>query len=475
MKKFFSTKFGKRVPVAVLMLVLAVVLGAVLADYVGPETTMLQRTVYCMGVIGTVVSALAFLFLGLPGLALGYGFILVLLLPRVLPEPWNRYFSFVYLAALLGLPPLLKRRPQKQGSPAKPEKTAPMDISSEEAPIFVLQNLNGRVYQLLRGAGRLCAYRVGGELRGINTEQVVGSGHPRPLGPRDFSVPLDDIRSLKFKPNGTYGVTVHLKAGRKRLSLAPFGGTSPEALERFFRGIAPGAAPEKTPPERGNPARRAILNRVQVGLLVAIGVINLPWLFLDVPYRLFSVLSLLPFPITVGLICAFPKDVTLTEVKGKGDGRAQMLYPLVFSGFGPALRTLMDFNFLAWKPMLLWCLGLLVAVVALLAICSRECRKISMLLCTAFLSLFFCVGAVGQVNYLLDFSQPVQTAAVIEEMHISTSSKGPDSYYLNVVTEDGKHMELQVGKEKYESLTEGDAVTVSISNGALGIPYADAQ
>ena len=98
-----------------------------------------------------------------------------------------------------------------------------------------------------------------------------------------------------------------------------------------------------------------------------------------------------------------------------------------------------------------------------------------MLLCTAFLSLFFCVGAVGQVNYLLDFSQPVQTAAVIEEMHISTSSKGPDSYYLNVVTEDGKHMELQVDKEKYESLAVGEAVTVSISNGALGIPYADAQ
>lgn len=352
MKDFFSKPTGKRVAIGLVLIAIAVALGILLdGKFTGPDSLMLHRLIYIVCVIGLGLGGLAFIFLSWWGLLLGVGFVLVIALPQALPDPWNRYFSFLYLASLFGIRPL-----------------------------------------------------------------------------------LDWLKKRKKAPSKKATVT-QKKSHRTKL--------------RQFR----------------------------TGLMIAIGAIALPWMFLDVPYKLFSALSLLPFPVTLATICLFPDDISLDENKHKkAGGRVEFFMPLIFSGFAPALRTLFDFNFLTWKPFLIYSSILLVLIAVLLLVYYKELRhRIGYLLAILFTCIFFCIGAIGQFNYLLDTSGPQRQSAIVTDMHISTSSKSPDRYVLTVITLSGTEMELQTSKEHYNSLSVGDHVTVYIKEGGLGIPYAVAD
>ena len=139
----------------------------------------------------------------------------------------------------------------------------------------------------------------------------------------------------------------------------------------------------------------------------------------------------------------------------------------------PCLRLLFDFNILDWPRLLVFAAVLLAAAFCALYFFNQPLRKkIGSLFVAVFLCAFFAVGAVGQLNYLLDFSQPQSKTAQITDMHISTSSKSPDRYTLTVCTNEGIEMDLQVSKADYQALKIGDSVTVFILSGGLGIPYA---
>jgi len=350
MDKHLQKPTVRRIILGLLLIALAVALGILLGDtHLGPETSMQQRMTFIVCVFGLGLGGFLFLFLGWRGFLLGIGFVLVIALPRALPDPWNRYFAFVYLAALLGLRPLLnwlKKRKKTSNKPAVPRK-------------------------------------------------------------KD---------------------------------------------------------------------RRTMLKQVRMGLMIAICAIALPWLFLDVPYKLFSVLSLLPFPIILTLVCLFPDEITMDEkMVEKTGGNVEFVMPWMASVFAPALRTLSDFNFLTWKPLLILSVLLLVVIAVLLLVFREDLRRrIGYLLCILLITSFFCFGAIGQVNYLVDTSEATRQDAVITDMHISTSSKGPDRYILTVITDSGEEMDLMVAKEEYQALSVGGSVTVSIKNGGLGIPYAGA-
>lgn len=489
MKKFFTSPFGKRVLVAILLVAIAVALGIGMQDFLGKESPMLHRFLYCLVVFGTGLGGLCCLY-SYPAILYGYFFVLLIVLPKVLPEPWNRYFSFVYLAGLLLVPALLKRRKKRPES--DPEEDLALEDEEEElleeqllpdeGSVLAYQHISGRFFQLFRRSGQLCAYRIGGEIKGINPDLVLHAGEQRPLGKKDFSIPLEEIRSIKMKENETYGVIIHMKAAGKLYQFVPVGNDeqSVESLSAFFRQLAPSAVSEdeivaEAPVEARSLQRRKTLQVVCNVLLGAVAVIALPWLFLDVPYKLFATLSLLPFPIALALACIFPEDITINESRRKST-KVSVLNVLVFSGFAPALRSLLDFNFVSWTKLLFWVLGLAAVIAILLYIFCAECRKkVSTVLAIAFFAMFFCFGAVTQLNFLLDFSNPVEKAAVIEEMHISTSSKSPDTYNLDVVTSDSQKLELKVSREQYETLSVGDSVTVYIQEGALHIPYAYAD
>ena len=76
-----------------------------------------------------------------------------------------------------------------------------------------------------------------------------------------------------------------------------------------------------------------------------------------------------------------------------------------------------------------------------------------------------------------DFSknEAVKEEAVISEMHISTSSKSPDSYIIDVIKSDGSEQELNISKSEYEALSVGDSIEVYTYPGALGIRHSEAE
>lgn len=350
MKNFLPKPAGKQIVVGLLLIASAAILGILLADkFSGPDSSMIHRLIFVVCVIGLGLGGFAYIFIGWRGLVMSLGFVLVIALPKALPDPWNRYFSFLYIAALVGVPPLIAWHRNKKKSPNE---------------------------------------------------------------------------SARKKPNNL----------------------------------------------------RTMLKRLRVGLLIAIGAIALPWLFLNVPYKLFSALSLLPFPVVLTTICMFPDEVSLDDTAKKRGGRIEFAMPLICSVFAPVLRAMMDFNFLSWTPLLIQAGVMLILIGVVLLVFYKELRqRIGYFLCVLLVCSIFCVGCIGQLNYLLDFSAPRQQTAVITDMHISSGSKSPDRYILTVVTQSGVEMDLMTSEEHYDSLSQGESVTVYIKDGGLGIPYAMAD
>lgn len=478
MKKAKTQQFVLRLITGLALIGTAVIFAFALDGFTGPESTMMQRMIFIMAVMGVGLGGLGCIFFGLWGALGGLFFVLLLSLPRVLPDPWNRYYAIVYILFLCSLKPLRKwfakgkSAPTPEITPEEPAAREDADFRLPDHSVVAMNNFSGRTYQIFRRAGQISGYRVGGELRGIDFDKI----RTAPGDVPDFTYGLDEIQKIRVKPHGMYGICITLRAGGHTYYFVPTALSDEAALEDFFRPLAPEAIPKRQDPQpvtQTQQQRRAMLSKIRTGLLVVIALINLPWLFLNVPYKLFAALALIPCPAVLVLACLFPQDVTLDENKKNANGRIELVTPLVFSGMGPCLRLLFDFNILDWPRLLLFAAVLLAVIsFALYYFHTSLRKKIGTLIAAVFLCTFFAVGAVGQLNYLLDFSQPQSQTAQISDMHVSTSSKSPDRYVLTVSTKEGIEMDLQVSKAEYQALKPGDQVTVFILPGGLGIPYA---
>ena len=511
MKKFFQSKFGKRVLISLGLLVLAVGLGFLFSGFTGAESAMWQRCVFCLASFGTGLSALFFLLIGWPGLFAGYAIVLIQFLPELLPEPWDRYYAVAYLALLLLVPVIQKqwkkahpekrkksggtKRAKKAAQPDEP--AAPADEAEmENVPDFVLNGesllahflISDRNYQMIRTPGELRAYRVGGELRGIDATLLQDPKQPlRPLGKKDLVFPLDETLRITMKTKYDSRLDrdvliVTLRSGRHTHRMTCFAQNS--QIRAFFARCTSNCVekkkktPEKSkvPEKPADRSRVAALRKANVALAVFAGLVDLPWLFLNVPYRLFAILALLPPLIALALCCIFPDDTTLTDSKRAESSRASFTGVMIIGSLVPTLRTLLDFNFPQWGRLLLISAVVCVVLLVLVLLLSTEWRvKKSALICVGFALLYYSVGFTAQVNYVFDRAEPTSCEAVVEEIRISTSSKSPDTYDLTVVLPDGQTQELSVAQEFYEQTEIGDTVTVETYSGALGIAYADAH
>lgn len=217
--------------------------------------------------------------------------------------------------------------------------------------------------------------------------------------------------------------------------------------------------------------KREKLKKVRKGLMIYIAAVGLPWLFLDVPYDLFTAAALLPFPAVILLLALFPEDTTLSE-DPKVSTRVELLAPMFFSVIAPGLR-MFDSNFLTLKPLFLWTAGLTPIVVGILWVRCREIRtQVLTFLAAAVLSLLFCFTATAHLNYLLDSGDIRDLPVVVTDMYVINPSKGPDRYVLTVVGEERFQTDLAVSRKDYEALQVGQTISIQISDGGLGIPYA---
>ena len=136
MKKPSTQQFVFRLIAGLAMIGLAVYFALTLDGFTGPESTMLQRTIFILSVMGVGLGGLGCIFFGILGALGGLVFVLALTLPRVLPDPWNRYFSLVYILFLFAIKPLTKWLSQQKNAKATPKQSPPAEFPEDNDPIL---------------------------------------------------------------------------------------------------------------------------------------------------------------------------------------------------------------------------------------------------------------------------------------------------------------------------------------------------
>lgn len=493
-------KLGKRITVGLCLMVLGLlILGAGVLFF--DMELGIPRLIWLGLLTGLILGGVVCMFMGAGGILYGFGFVVLLLMPYIadyLPEPFDRYYIVVYVLALIGFIAFHRKKDEKEAEELERELEEELEELQKELdeagetydepmdfPLIIgLQNSTGRAYQVIRTTGELRFYRCGGELKGPDVDSIQNSRNSlRPLGDKDFAIPLDSIQRITCKEleGNIYGCSAKVKSTGKNITLVPFVLTEDQEFMDFWNGIMPGETSSK--PKKDETGilpepdlkRKGILKKVRAGMYIYLIATIVPWMFLNVPYVLFSVLNLLVMPVVLVLAALFPGEVTLSESRKNGEKRVAFYYPLLASVFAPVLRSTIDFNILDWMRVLVISAVLAVALFVIFMLCTKEWKVWKGVLGLVGLALvFYCPGAVMQVNWCFDFSEPTLEIAELTEKHISTGSKTPDSYMLNVQLPDGGELELQTDEIAYEILEVGDPVEVYTWKGLLGIPYAEA-
>ena len=330
--------------------------------------------------------------------------------------------------------------------------------------------------------GELFFFKLGPKWDEDNQKRIE-SGEEPVLKRGDFSIPVNEITKLRIREvqqddDNPFDSFFSIYVRNKRYYLAANFAANGAMLERYLREHAPKEAQDerRTKPRfvpSVNQRRRKIIKYIYLALCALALLAGLAWLFLDVPYELFGWLSLIPFPALMTLYCLFPNEITITENKAAAHGRVVASITLFLFSAPAAIRFLMDFNILAWGRFWIVVGVLLLGLLLPIFLCSEECQKQKvLLLAVAFALLVYLVGATGEINYLLDREPPQEWNGVVTDMHISTSRKSPDRYYLEVETSNQSY-NLMVGEAMYDETIVGDKVLVLGYPGALGIPYAE--
>ena len=84
------------------------------------------------------------------------------------------------------------------------------------------------------------------------------------------------------------------------------------------------------------------------------------------------------------------------------------------------------------------------------------------------LAAIFCLHIAYNLNWALDFSEPMQCSTRIAEKDYSTGKN--ERYYFTAYI-DGKMVEFEVGSEVYDKYNKGANITVNVHKGALGMTY----
>ena len=404
------------------LLALAVALGFLLENFTGPDSKMWQRLVFICAVMGTGLSGLLCTFMGWLGVLFGYGGVLLIglirVLPEILPEPWNRYYVFLYLLLLFAYPAIKKKRAKKA---KKKDAPKPEQKESKEAPGLKSQDvllvhglIGGNYYQLIRTTGEIRAYFLGGELTGVKEELMQDPNKPpRAPGKKDLSIQIDSIQSVEIKEypeNSAYEYALIIKAGRK-YRFCPITSGEIEKYAAFFKPwIKKNNGVKKSDL---NKKRLEMVRKIHTGYCAYILLVSLCWLFLEVPYKLFSALTMIGLPGLLALYVALPDYYTIFE-KTRSTPNISITLPAFGASIAVSLRTLMDFNILQWGRLLAMCgIAFVVCMVVLMLLTKEWKYKKTALLYFAFILIFYLPGALGQINCAFDAHIPQVSAAEV--------------------------------------------------------------
>lgn len=154
------------------------------------------------------------------------------------------------------------------------------------------------------------------------------------------------------------------------------------------------------------------------------------------------------------------------------DARADLSLPFILPGFVLALRSVWDFEFLEWLPILkLAIVGSMVLTILLVGADRGMRERRLAFLVFLFLSSFYTFGAMAQTNALLDRSegQVFQTQVLAKRI-----SSGKSTTYYFMVDPWGPRSqpnELSVSRALYQATPVGQSVCVWLRKGSLRVPW----
>lgn len=214
--------------------------------------------------------------------------------------------------------------------------------------------------------------------------------------------------------------------------------------------------------------RAARLRKTFWALKIAALAIDLPWMYLPVPYRLFAILSLLPLPVCLALYCIFPKNAVLVGVT---EEQANCLTTMGVAIILPLIRGLSEFHVLQWTPLvMLSALSAAVLSAVVLPLTKEWREKTAPLLTLLFILVLYSAAAILQINYLAERGVPAQQTAIVLDQSCEQSGK-TTKYYLTLKTEAGKRVQICVDSDQYCDTNVGDTLDISLHDGALWIPF----
>lgn len=193
---------------------------------------------------------------------------------------------------------------------------------------------------------------------------------------------------------------------------------------------------------------------------------------------LWSITCLLIMVISIGLYFVYPQYFSVMGRKEyKRVGYTAKVKHLDFAIMAPALaltlRSLSDFYFPNWAPLLI--AGAVVGFAAsiIMYIFSREVREnTSLIVVVLLLSMFVSCGLVGQLNHLANYGADEPQTCTVIDTERDDGGRHADQYYCSVSLESGVEMEIPISGSVYNKLQAGDMVTIFAGQGAFGIEYA---
>lgn len=185
---------------------------------------------------------------------------------------------------------------------------------------------------------------------------------------------------------------------------------------------------------------------------------------------LWLALWLILLAIPAVLVMILPGYFTLIPVdKGKKADAWELylsLFPYIFGMLVMKENNWLD-DGVFWKV-----IGIGAAVCFAVLILAEEFRREPMwLIIFAFIGGLFGVGVVAEANELLPHNPPQAYILEVEGTHKSGGRNR--SYYCEITLPDGQEESLEISRNLYDSLEEGDHVRVEVGEGFFGIEYAN--
>jgi hypothetical protein len=192
-----------------------------------------------------------------------------------------------------------------------------------------------------------------------------------------------------------------------------------------------------------------------------------------------------PYELVISIAILYPLLVLVVLYLFKGfirlDEKQKTAYPnlssaLVLPALGLALRALLDFNLLSYKPIwipIIIVTGILsfVFITVMKRFLEKEENRMSKVFYIIGFMAVYSYGAVVLSNCLYDNSTTIVYTSEVLDKH--TSGSKHTSYYLTLRSWGpvNENEDTDVGSRFYIAVEKGDIVSVYLKKGRLGIPW----